>query len=306
MKFGLTVSTIFHTLVIVFGLFSLSTPRVLQVADVDALSIDIVDVSELTKTLEGEADAEERNTPSAASTTRQDHTEDAIHVGDGDKDIDSDGEELGSSRESSQLPSSSESSDVSNLSTLQESQEVNDESDTPVEEFVTLPTDVPVPTPSPNRESITATTPTEREDESDNVDEVAALLNRQRATQSGLKRTIKEAGLGTSTSNNDTTLSRSEIDALRSKIQSCWNVGALAGSENASTLRAKVDFSFNPDGTLVDTPEVTAVGGTINSQQAFAGGAKRAIVRCAPYDLPEGKYDEWSDVTVYFSLKDML
>lgn len=308
MKFGLSVSTILHTIFLVLGLFSLSMPRVLSVADVDALSIDIIPISEFTQTVTGDKEASEEIAPSPKPTQKQEENEDAIHIGDGTKDIESDSDSDAPSRQSARTTASApEPEPAPQSDSKPDLTEVIEQSPEPAPaepQRVELPDQVPLPTARPKREESQQRVVDEQDpDESATI---AALLDRQKASSGGLKRASDEAGLGTDRGTNDSILSQSELDALRGQIQKCWNVGALVGSEDADTLRAKVEFSLHPDGTISTPPSVDASGGSIHSQRAFAGGAKRAIVRCAPYDLPAGKYEEWSDIVVYFSLKDML
>jgi hypothetical protein len=40
-------------------------------------------------------------------------------------------------------------------------------------------------------------------------------------------------------------------------------------------------------------------------KQAFEAG-RRALLRCGPYDLPKGKYEQWKDIEVTFNPQNMV
>ena len=95
------------------------------------------------------------------------------------------------------------------------------------------------------------------------------------------------------------------MDALRGKIQGCFNL--TAGMADAEELRATVKVRLNPAGELEGKPQVTASGGNANVRRAFKGAARRAVQKCAPYDnLPKDKYQTWADLVVNFDVSDML
>ncbi len=98
-------------------------------------------------------------------------------------------------------------------------------------------------------------------------------------------------------------LSQNEIDALRARIQQCWN--PPAGQTDAKELTVLVRIQFNPDGSLATAPQLmTRVSG--GYQQVAAESALRAIRRCAPYDfMPAAKYDAWKDIEVNFDPRDL-
>ena len=70
------------------------------------------------------------------------------------------------------------------------------------------------------------------------------------------------------------------MDSLRGQIQACWNVGALAGSDDAENLRARVEFCLIRNGEIDGRPTVKATGGNARANRTFAGSARRAGDRC--------------------------
>jgi colicin import membrane protein len=81
MKAGLTSSVILHAAVIGFGLVSLSAPKPMEVADVEAMPIDIVPIEELTQVQEGVKEAPLADRSAPTPTNRPDIVPDAQRVG---------------------------------------------------------------------------------------------------------------------------------------------------------------------------------------------------------------------------------
>lgn len=144
-----------------------------------------------------------------------------------------------------------------------------------------------------------------REEQKFNADKIAALLDkrapqRQAATGTTVNQT---ASLGAPNGRHQT-LSANEIDALRAKIQACWN--PPAGVADAKELIVTVRIMLKQDGSLAAEPAILNRSSNPLFQIA-AESALRAIRRCAPYDkLPIAKYDVWKDVEVNFDPRDMF
>jgi colicin import membrane protein len=100
------------------------------------------------------------------------------------------------------------------------------------------------------------------------------------------------------------TLTQSEIDALRARIQQCWS--PPVGLAEARDLIVVVRIVFNRDGSLTRDPTVSNHGAHPMFNVA-AESALRAVRRCAPYSfMPPAKYDVWKDVEVTFDPRDMF
>lgn len=134
---------------------------------------------------------------------------------------------------------------------------------------------------------------------------IAALLDkrdpqRRAATGSTLSNT---PALGTATG-RAASLTQNEIDALRARIQQCWN--PPAGLADARDLIVVVRIRFNQDGSLSADPTLS----NANAHPTFniaAESALRAVRRCAPYSfMPVAKYEVWKDVEVTFDPRDMF
>ncbi len=105
MRLGVILSTAAHALLLVWSLIGLSAPEPLQVADVEALPVDIVPIEEFTRSIEGERTAALTETPAPKPTTEPDTVPDSENVGDAENDTrsnrdpDSDNPPVDSARE---------------------------------------------------------------------------------------------------------------------------------------------------------------------------------------------------------------
>lgn len=138
-----------------------------------------------------------------------------------------------------------------------------------------------------------------------NADDIAALLNREKASGGGANRSQEVASLGGENGDRLAKLSQSEMDSLRSQIQKCWNV-TYAGAEGADTLKVSIKMHLDPGGEIVGAPQIVAGGGQDTLRRIASEAARRAVLRCAPYKLPLDKYDAWSDVLVHFDPSNMF
>ena len=111
----------------------------------------------------------------------------------------------------------------------------------------------------------------------------------------------QQVGLGTS-------VTLSEIDALRAQVERCWNFPA--GAANPEDLVVTVKISLNPDGTLASAPEVAQRDrARVITDQYFrvaAEAAVRAVRRCEPYKLPVEKYSNWREIELRFDPRELL
>ena len=142
----------------------------------------------------------------------------------------------------------------------------------------------------------------------DAIDEIAALLNKVDETPRARPPEAEETGTPrrgpADMAGTDATLSADLVDALRQKVESCWNVPA--GVRDAEGLRVRVRFQMSPEGLVTGGPEV------LNAMahpafDAAARSAVRAVLACQPYDfLPPEKYEAWKDIILNFDPSRML
>lgn len=189
----------------------------------------------------------------------------------------------------------------------------------PAEETVQLPQTAPTPQARPQPpKAESARTPERREPERAEAprretasssraertpveDQVAALLNREKASGGGARRSSEPAALG-GRQTTGAQLSQSEKDAIIAQLRSCWNVPV--GAEGSSELTTRVRFRLDPGGALEGAPAVEHSSGN----RQFDESTTRAIQICSRrgFQLPAGKYDSWSEVVVNFSPRDMF
>lgn len=97
----------------------------------------------------------------------------------------------------------------------------------------------------------------------------------------------------------------SETSGLVFAIQECWNVPV--GLENDASNIITMSIKLNLDGTLEDEPRRIAPlsGSAAGILQAFEA-ARRALIRCQPYDLPAEKYETWREIEIVFNPQKMV
>ena len=99
-------------------------------------------------------------------------------------------------------------------------------------------------------------------------------------------------------------LSQNELAAFRSRVQSCWSLPS--GAESVDRLMVVLRIQFNRNGTVRGAPQVVEATATTIGP-VFAESAKRAILQCQPYTMFRAEtYDQWKDLEVAFSPKDMF
>lgn len=193
-------------------------------------------------------------------------------------------------------------------------------SESPDAEAVKLPEQAPSPQSRPQPpQAQTAKAPQRRDAEkpaeqqaaraqnqerSFDADQIAALLNQEKTKGGGAQRSTEQAALGGERTTTGQKLTQSEMDALRGQIQRCWNVPA--GALEAENLKVSVQFKLDRGGALESNPEIVAGGNGGSVERAAAESARRAILQCAPYNLPGDKYEAWADVIVHFDPSDMF
>ncbi|BCM22167.1 energy transducer TonB [Mesorhizobium sp. J8] len=134
-----------------------------------------------------------------------------------------------------------------------------------------------------------------------NADEITALLDKQKPSGGGAKRSTQQASLG-GEKDQGQKLSRSEQGALEDQLGGCWTLPVgLEGSENFTVV---IRFNLNASGKLEGRPTVEKSSG--NAQ--FDASAVRAVQKCdvAGLQVPAGKQDIWSDIRVNFDPRAML
>jgi colicin import membrane protein len=139
------------------------------------------------------------------------------------------------------------------------------------------------------------------DDKQFNADEISALLDKQKPSGGGAKRSTQQSSLG-GDKDKGQKLSKSEQGALEDQLGGCWTLPVgLEGSENFTVV---VRFNLDASGKLTGRPTVEKSSG--NAQ--FDSSAIRAVQKCdvTGLQVPAGKQDIWSDVRVNFDPRAML
>lgn len=140
--------------------------------------------------------------------------------------------------------------------------------------------------------------PDKKEESSDLLDDVAALLD---SPDTPLEQDAQKAPvLGNR-------LTISEIDAVRRQIEPCWNVPV--GARNPEELIVDLFLRLRPDGSVMSVEVVDKSRMRTDSFfRAAADSARRAVLneRCTPLKLPPDKYDRWREMTLRFDPSRMV
>lgn len=137
------------------------------------------------------------------------------------------------------------------------------------------------------------------------TDEIAALLNKTTDKPGGAKRNKQEKALGAKIATGGEKLSQTELDALRGIVEKNWTV--MPGQVSSNDIKIVVRFELDQNGDVVGDPEVTSTGGDGSSLRALEGGARRAVMKSAPFDqLPKDKYETWKVVELSFYPSEMM
>ena len=373
MKVSIVTSAVLHGVALAWALLSLSAPASFDVADVEALPVDLVPISELTQIQQGDKKAPKAETAAPVPTQRPNDVPDAENMGENKVDLKSvpTPNAKPSTTESTAAPEASEKvqpnkdqenndiKDIIKEDTVAEPEkevakleepkpEVKPEpvpekpaeptpepeaeakpEEAPLPDSVPLPAQRPTPpetakpvekkpeekkpTPTetakaPDRKKDVKTQETAKSKSSKESksldDEVAALLNHTDPTAGGAKSSKDKAAFGGKKTTTGSSLSQTEMDALRGQIAQNWSI--IPGLADASEVRIRVEFKLDESGNVIGSPEVTATGGSSQTQQVLMGGARRAILKAQPFkNLPRDKYDAWSEVVVNFDPSDL-
>lgn len=102
-------------------------------------------------------------------------------------------------------------------------------------------------------------------------------------------------------------MSMAEVDYIRQKVKTCWNVGTFAGMKDSRKMVVNLRINLLADGTVMDVkPEDF---GRMNDPlyRVAAETAMRAVRKCSPFDrLPPEKYENWKEMTMSFDPSEML
>lgn len=102
---------------------------------------------------------------------------------------------------------------------------------------------------------------------------------------------------------SDDGLSLDERAYLISQIEPCWN--PPIGVSGADALLVRMKIFLNQSGGVDGALEILNTG-TSTQFRAAAEAARRAVLRCQPYDMPAEKFSSWREIILNFDPHRML
>lgn len=162
----------------------------------------------------------------------------------------------------------------------------------------------PVPKAKPTPEAKAEEPPKKKEFD---INKVMALLDKREASQNSASKARKGErnikGFGAQTA-----MTMDLVDSLRSQIQQCWT--PPVGAPRPEELVVEFDLFLKGDGSVARPPQLSAESESAVAHDSFtraaAEAARRAIYTCAPYKLPQDRYDQWQEITLNFDPRQMI
>ncbi|MET0545945.1 MAG: hypothetical protein ABWZ40_06515 [Caulobacterales bacterium] len=139
----------------------------------------------------------------------------------------------------------------------------------------------------------------------------AKMVNKATQTYNAKSKTdsapnAEKADIGNKSFGAADKMAASAKDAILEQLKRCWR--APADQANPERLIVTVKVFLNRDGSVqraptLEKPNPLPVGdrGMVIAWE----NAKRAVLTCAPYDLPQESYDLWNDLTLRFDPREM-
>ena len=95
------------------------------------------------------------------------------------------------------------------------------------------------------------------------------------------------------------------VRLIQQQMSACWRVEP--GARDAEDLVVSIRVAMNPDGSvrqvqIVDEARFRSDG----FFRSAAENARRAVLRCSPFDLPLRKFDVWREMTLNFNPRQMF
>jgi outer membrane biosynthesis protein TonB len=165
--------------------------------------------------------------------------------------------------------------------------------------------DTKKPVPKPEAKAAPPQPPKPKQERTFDQSKIAALLDKRDPTRQSITGAAlnSSASLG-STHGTAATLSQSELDAMRARLASLWNV--QPGVEHPEELYVTVRIRLNPDRRLAGPPQVVSTGSSPR-YQAAADAAVRAVLQGQPYTmLRDETYEQWKYMDIDFDPKQMF
>ncbi len=346
MKLGVSVSSAAHVAILTFGLLSLGAPKPLEVADVEALPIDIVPIEEFTQTIQGDKQADFTDKPAPAPTERPERNPEAENIGDSDQDTkpvadakpDDIPVETGATapepapkpednpepapKANEEPTPATELAALNNPAVPVSEPEAADQPEISElgEQFAKLPDAVPVPVvrPKPPRANTAKTKDRKKPEKPPTKSASKAAKSNETSNQDQIAALLNKqeaASGGAKSSGAQPSLGTLQSNGASKLSQSELDAlraaiqrcsTGLSGRQISQDLTVTVKMNLLPNGEIDGDPVAAAKGGTQEERRRYARDILRFVKRCAPYDLPPDKYDTWATVTPTFHPYEMF
>jgi hypothetical protein len=304
MRAGLIVSLLGHLVLVGWGVITMRNFEPLDASHIETLPVEFIEIADVTSIDKGlkSADPGEQPSPNDPSTEAVADTPPAP--------------EPTPAPEEEPAPPPPPPPAADQAAEAEAAEEPAPEPPAAEPEPLPEPASEPAPAaePAPPQETAAATAPTPRlrpdrpappspaapetpETSEQFADTITALLNK---TETGAPQAVSEAPatLGVQTGSVDARMTESEISILKAQVEACWIIPT--GWTHPREVSVTIRFALNRDGTVNGAPTVVEFPAS-QYGQVSADNAIRAVLRCGPYNLPEEKYDLWSEVQLRFT-----
>ena len=98
---------------------------------------------------------------------------------------------------------------------------------------------------------------------------------------------------------------RTIVDAVREQVSACWN--PPVGAKDAEDLIVEIRVALTPDGRVRAVQALDQY--RLSSDPFFlaaAESARRAVLKCEPFELPPDSYSLWKTMMLVFNPKEMF
>ena len=136
---------------------------------------------------------------------------------------------------------------------------------------------------------------------------IAALIDKSKEESAEVLKTNDDISQHQDRNVENTGLTMSEEDALKTKIFGCWSITlGLPYNEN---LLVRIKLKLKPDGTISKTEIIDHARMNKPGQgfyKVLAESALRAIKLCQPLRVPTTGYERWKELQLNFDAREML
>jgi len=320
MRAGLVSSFALHAVIIAFMVVSFTAPSAFEATPTEAMPVDIISDAEMSQMMAGKKDAPKAETPKPVVEKKGETPKPPENL---DAKVDDKKPEIEAAKEAAAPPPPPPEQKPAEPKppAPQPAQAKPPEPPKETEALAAKPPEAK-PEPKPDPQQALATPPPAppkkpkdippkvanqppKDQKEFNPNQIAALLNKQDARrQASIGDTINNtAALGASTG-LASTLSQTELDALRAYLARFWHLPT--GAADISRVKIMVVVRLSPNRTLVAPPEVVGIEDPMNP---YGPQIKESVVRAIfaaaqqpnPFPmLSPGKYDVWQEMQLTF------